>query len=99
MAVERPEMYLSVFLAAGLQADVWQTTYLHLLTGENPVLEWVRATALRPVLDALHGDEPATAALLSEVGAALREAYPPGPHGTVFPFRRTFAVGQLKGTA
>jgi trans-aconitate 2-methyltransferase len=25
----------------------------------------------------------------------LRKAYPPGPHGTVLPFRRIFVVAQL----
>lgn len=91
-AVERPERYLEVLADAGLDADVWQTTYLHLLQGDDAVLEWIKGTALRPVLDALAGDEEATQAFLAECGARLRTAYPAGPHGTLFPFRRTFAV-------
>jgi trans-aconitate 2-methyltransferase len=97
LAVERPETYLAALVAAGLRADVWQTTYLHLLAGPDPVLEWVQGTALRPGLDLLAGDERAAAELLAEVGAGLRQAYPPGPSGTVFPFRRTFAVGHAGG--
>jgi trans-aconitate 2-methyltransferase len=91
--VERPEAYLNALADLGLLVDVWQTTYLHLLEGEDPVLEWIKGTALRPVLDALDGDPGATADFLAECGDELRRAYPRGPHGTVFPFRRTFAIG------
>jgi trans-aconitate 2-methyltransferase len=91
--VESPEDYLDAMAAAGLTPDVWQTTYLHLLHGEDPVLEWVKGTALRPVLTALAEDEAATAEFLAECGALLRMAYPNSPNGVIFPFRRIFAVG------
>jgi trans-aconitate 2-methyltransferase len=93
--VERPHTYFDVLADSGLAADVWQTTYLHVLHGDDAVLEWIKGTALRPVLDALAGDEAATNAFLAECGAELRVAYPQTPHGTLFPFRRTFAVGHL----
>lgn len=93
VGVERPETYLTVLVEAGLEPDVWQTTYLHVLQGEDAVLEWIKGTALRPVLEALAGDDAATHAFLDECGAELRSAYPQTPHGTLFPFRRTFAVG------
>jgi trans-aconitate 2-methyltransferase len=96
-AVEPPHAYLDTLAAAGLQPDVWQTTYLHRLTGDDAVLEWVKGTALRPVLTALDGDDAATDAFLAECGERLREAYPSEPDGTtVFPFRRTFAVGSAR---
>jgi trans-aconitate 2-methyltransferase len=96
--VAEPDVYLAALVAAGLEPDVWQTTYLHVLQGDDPVLNWVKGTALRPVLTALEGDQAATAEFLSECGAALADAYPPGPAGTVFPFRRTFAVGRARAT-
>ena len=43
-AVLEPAGYLDVLTAAGLAADVWETTYLHVLTGADPVLGWVRST-------------------------------------------------------
>lgn len=92
-AVERPETYLNTLADLGLVPDVWQTTYLHVLEGEDPVLEWIKGTALRPVLDTLAGDPGATAEFLAECGLELRSAYPASPHGTVFAFRRTFAIG------
>ncbi|MEU8889454.1 trans-aconitate 2-methyltransferase [Streptomyces sp. NPDC048442] len=91
-AVLAPADYLSLLTSLGCAADVWETTYLQLLTGEDPVLDWVKGTALRPVLTALADDEEAAAAFTAEYATALREAYPPGPAGTVFPFRRIFAV-------
>jgi trans-aconitate 2-methyltransferase len=97
--VAEPADYLAVLDAAGLEPDVWQTTYLHVLHGEDPVLNWVKGTALRPVLTTLEGDAAATAEFLAECGAALRAAYPSGAAGTVFPFRRTFAVGHTRAAA
>jgi trans-aconitate 2-methyltransferase len=91
--VAEPADYLAALAAAGLEPDVWQTTYLHLLQGEDPVLNWVKGTALRPALTALADDPAASEAFLAECGTTLRQAYPASNAGTVFPFRRTFAVG------
>ena len=91
-AVLEPAGYLDVLADAGLAADAWETTYLHVLTGADPVLGWVRSTVLRPVLARLPEDDAAR--LAAEYAAALREAYPPRSDGTtVLPFRRVFAVG------
>ena len=90
-SVERPERYLQALVAAGLDSDVWQTEYLHVLPGDDAVLGWVRGTALRPVLSILDADEQAE--FVSSYAEALRAAYPKQGFGTVFPFRRTFAVG------
>jgi trans-aconitate 2-methyltransferase len=95
-AVLDPAGYFDVLTGAGLDADVWETTYLHVLTGEDPVLGWVRSTALRPVLARLGEDD--AAALTAEYAAALRAAYPRRADGTtVLPFRRVFAVGRRPG--
>jgi len=88
--VERPERYLTALVDAGLDADVWQTSYLHVLQGDDAVLEWVKGTALRPVLSLLEGTERDE--FVADYAAALRDAYPKQEFGTVFPFRRTFAV-------
>lgn len=97
-AVLDPADYLSRLTALDdcADADVWETTYLHLLPGRDPVLDWVKGTGLRPILTALADDPPARDAFLTAYAALLREAYPPGPHGTVLPFRRIFAVARKK---
>lgn len=78
-------------LGNGRRVDVWTIEYLHVLTGSDPVLDWVRGSGLRPVLDRL--DEKEGAEFAAEYAAALRDAYPPEPDGTtLFPFRRLFFV-------
>jgi trans-aconitate 2-methyltransferase len=74
----------------GYEVDAWETSYVHILRGENPVVEWAKGTTLRPVLAAL--DDEQAAAFLAEYGERLRAAYHPGPFGTFFPFRRVFTV-------
>ncbi|MEU6124978.1 trans-aconitate 2-methyltransferase [Streptomyces sp. NPDC047123] len=96
-AVLAPGDYLARLVDLGCAADVWETTYLHLLTGEDPVLDWVKGTGLRPVLTALADDPAATEAFLTTYRDLLREAYPATAHGTVFPFRRIFAVAVKDG--
>ena len=90
-SVGEPADYLHILLDAGYSADAWETTYQQVLPGRDAVLEWVRGTALRPVLAALSADDAAE--FEAEYAAALREAYPQTAHGTVYPFRRIFAVG------
>lgn len=85
-----PSGYLDLLTRAGCVVDAWETTYLHVLQGADPVLEWLKGTALRPVLAALvPGD---AAEFTAELRARLRVAYPARPYGTVFPFRRAFVV-------
>ncbi|MFD3352580.1 trans-aconitate 2-methyltransferase [Streptomyces fradiae] len=86
--------YLERLADLGCAADVWETVYAQLLQGEDPVLDWTKGTALRPVLTALGEDAEAVAEFLSHYRDLLRKAYPPGPHGTVYPYRRVFAVGR-----
>ncbi|WP_375484656.1 trans-aconitate 2-methyltransferase [uncultured Jatrophihabitans sp.] len=88
--VGSPASYASVLLDSGLSVQAWETTYLHVLPGPDPVVEWLRGTGLRPVLAALPPDDAEE--FTAQLAARLREAYPPGPHGTMFPFRRLFVV-------
>ncbi|HEY0247618.1 MAG TPA: methyltransferase domain-containing protein [Gryllotalpicola sp.] len=79
--------YLELAFAAGLAVEGWETSYHHVLPGEDPVLEWVAGTRLRPFVAALGDEAPA---FVEEYRQALRAAFPPGPAGTVFPFHRIF---------
>jgi trans-aconitate 2-methyltransferase len=94
--IATPAEYLAAFAGLGLEPDVWETTYQHILDPggrqRSPVLEWVRGTGLRPALDVLT-DEDERDAFLEEYTRALDEAYPREPHGVVLGFRRIFAVG------
>jgi len=85
-----PAEYAELLAGTGCEVDAWETTYVHILEGDDPVLEWYKGTGLRPVLAALDVDQAAD--FLAEYGGRLGEAYPPSSFGTVFPFRRVFTV-------
>lgn len=84
--------YLTALQDLGLEVDAWETTYLHVLHGVDPVFEWVSGTSARPVLQAL--PEPLREQFADEFKARLRKAYPDTGHGVALPFRRIFAVGR-----
>jgi trans-aconitate 2-methyltransferase len=98
-ATPGPAVYLSALLATGAKADIWETTYLHILDGPDAVLEWVRGSALRPFLTALEAadaGEQEVAEFEGAYAAALRAAYPRDAEGrTIFPFRRVFGVATV----
>ncbi len=81
---------------AGADVEAWTTTYLHRLTGPDPVLAWMSGTGLRPVLTTLEADPAAAQEFLEAYRAMLREAYPPDRAGaTPMPFRRLFVVARV----
>lgn len=88
-----PSDYLGVLAAAGCEdIDVWETTYLYLLQGTDPVFEWVKGTAARPYLQALaEADRPGFEAAYRD---RLRQVYPTQSFGTVLPYRRIFAIAR-----
>jgi trans-aconitate 2-methyltransferase len=70
--------------------EAWETTYIHVLAGENPVLEWYKGTALRPLLSQL--DEQAREAFLNQLSTRLKAAYPARAGITLLPFPRIFFI-------
>ena len=92
--VHPPSHYADLLLDAGCKVDVWETTYLHQLSGAHPVLDWITGTALLPVSERL--DEHDYEQFRHELIPILAEAYPARPDGTTFfPFRRVFFVAQV----
>ncbi|MFX4272725.1 methyltransferase domain-containing protein [Propionibacteriaceae bacterium Y1685] len=85
-----PQSLLAQFADAGWEVDAWTTVYQQILPGEDPVLRWISGTGARPILQAL--PEPLRTEFTTEYAAALRDAYPQRPYGTVLPFERTFCV-------
>ena len=88
-----PADYLEVLLGLGCEVDAWETTYLHLLTGDDPVFTWVSGTGARPTLQALSPELRVD--FEREFRERLAAAYPSGPYGVVLPFRRIFAVARV----
>jgi len=77
--VGEPETYCN-WLPAAASVEIWETTYHHVLDGENPVAEWVRGTTLSPLLAAL--DPKDTDAFFAECARRLGRAYPQRVDGT-----------------
>lgn len=71
--------------------DVWRTIYLHPLADHAAVVEWFKASALRPFLAPLTDSEKA--AFLQAYQARITQAYPALADGTVLlPFPRLFII-------
>lgn len=87
--------YLRALTDLGCTVDAWETTYLHVLTGEDPVFTWISATGARPTLQALEPAPDLRASYEEELKRRLRAAYPATGHGVVMPFRRVFVVARV----
>ena len=84
-----PGEYYDLLRPLVASLDIWQTIYLHVLSGEDAVVQWASGSSLRPFLDLLPADmhTPFKAAYAE----ALRPHYPRRSDGaTLLPFRRLF---------
>ena len=71
--------------------DLWRTTYVHPMDGAAAIVEWVKATGLRPFIDPLTDDE--RAAFLEYYETAIAQAYPGQAEGkSLLRFPRLFIV-------
>jgi trans-aconitate 2-methyltransferase len=93
-SLEDVDAYYRILAPAARRLDIWQTEYLHILEGDNPVVAWTRGTALRPYLDAL--DEPERSQFLAAYEKRVAAAYPKQADGkTLLPFRRLFFIARI----
>ncbi|KWX21748.1 trans-aconitate methyltransferase [Mycolicibacterium wolinskyi] len=93
--VDTPVEYAGLLTDAGCVVDAWETTYVHQLTGETPVLDWITGTALTQVKSRL--TEEAWQDYRQAIIPLLAAAYPARPDGTTFfPFRRVFVVARVE---
>lgn len=73
------------------RVDIWETEYLHVLEGKNPVAAWTKGTLLRPFLSALTGEQ--CQRFETEYRRRILKAYPPDVDDkTVFLFKRLFIL-------
>ena len=87
--------YYDLLAPGASSLDIWETEYLQRLEGDDPILEWVEATGLRPILNGLDGAERER--FIEVYRERLRAAYPrrAGSH-TLYPFRRLFMVAMRR---
>lgn len=93
--VAEPDFYYGL-LAPRAAVDIWETEYLHVLEGVDPVKEWLKGSWLAQFLAAL--DEPQRGEFEATYARLVAEAYPRRPDGhTLLPFRRLFIVASVGG--
>ncbi|MBD8214884.1 trans-aconitate 2-methyltransferase [Erwinia persicina] len=87
------EQYYDLLTAAGCRVDIWRTTYYHVMPSPQAIVDWLRATGLRPYLAAL--DEAEQALWLTEYLAEITLAYPRRQDGNLLlAFPRLFMVAE-----
>lgn len=87
------ETYYDLLAPEAASIDIWLTTYHHPLASPAEIVDWVRATGLRPFIDPLSDEQ--RAAFLAEYGARIAEAYPARADGKrLLAFPRLFIVAR-----
>jgi trans-aconitate 2-methyltransferase len=89
--VAAPAVYYDLLAPRTTRVEIWETEYLHVLDGDNPVVEWTRGSALKPLLDVLAPPDRDT--FLADYATRIAAAYPRRSDGrTLLPFRRLFIL-------
>lgn len=85
------ESYYNRLAPKSARIDLWRTTYYHVMTGPDAIVDWVRGTGLRPYLDRV--PEEMRADFLADYTARIAGAYPERTDGRVLlAFPRLFIV-------
>jgi trans-aconitate 2-methyltransferase len=89
-----PEFYYDLLKPRVAELDIWETEYLQVLQGSDPVAEWTRGTWRRPLLAAL--DDTECRLFEAEYRKRIAAIYAPRRDGnTLYPFRRLFIVARV----
>ena len=91
--VEDLDVYYDALSTAADHLDIWETVYVQALEGDNAAAEWLKGSALKPLLDVLDEDEAQD--FFAAYSALTQKAYPKRADGkTLYPFRRVFIVAK-----
>jgi trans-aconitate 2-methyltransferase len=89
--VNEAPFYYDVLAPLAARVELWETQYVHVLESSDAVVEWVKGTGLRPMLDAIDPEERPL--FEARYRAEIARRYRPRADGKVlFPFRRLFVV-------
>ncbi len=87
--VREPGFYYDVLRPLCAHVDLWETSYVHVLDGQDAIIEWYKGTGMRPYLEPL--DPAEREQFIDRCREQLLRAYPKQPDGRVlFPFPRIF---------
>ncbi|MEI9939542.1 MAG: trans-aconitate 2-methyltransferase [Pseudomonadota bacterium] len=87
------DTYYDLLAGAAKTVDIWRTAYHHPMGSPADIVDWVRATGLRPFVDPL--PDMQRAAFLAEYERRIAEAYPARKDGKrLLAFPRLFIVAR-----
>lgn len=91
-----PDTYYDLLAPSAASVDIWRTTYRHPLASPADIVDWVRATGLRPFIEPL--PDAQRAAFLLEYERRIDQAYPARADGKrLLAFPRLFVVARRNG--
>ncbi len=84
-----PDKYYDILSKCSSGFHIWETVYYHTMKSHEQLVDWVRATRLRPYLEVLRDEEKA--AFEAQILEKVRSAYPFTENGSIIlRFRRLF---------
>lgn len=94
-AVGPPEEYWRLLSPHCASLTLWETEYMHVLSGENPVTEFAKGSGLKQLLDKLQ--EPMRTDFEAAYRKRIVDHYPREADGhTLFKMRRLFILAQAR---
>ena len=91
--VEELSFYYDLLTPIVSNLDLWETVYIQKLEGKNAVAEWLKGSALKPLLDSLNYEDAKS--FFNAYSSCTQKAYPQRTDGiTLYPFRRVFIVAK-----
>jgi trans-aconitate 2-methyltransferase len=93
LALRPPSYYYDLLAPLTTTTDLWETKYFHEMRGTDEIIDWFRATGIRPFLAALAAPIEREQ-FLAQLHTQYRQAFPVRSNGKVLmPFRRFFFIG------
>ncbi|UQS15451.1 methyltransferase domain-containing protein [Pseudomonas sp. HS6] len=88
------EGYYRLLAPLTTSLDIWETEQLQVVDGKSPIYDWVKVSALRPVMQGLTSEEQAR--FIYHYLMRVQAHYPQEDDGhTLFPFKRIFIVAKV----
>ncbi len=85
--------YYDLLARSGARVEIWRTAYHHPLSSPSAIVDWLKATGLRPFLEPL--SDELKARFLVEYESKIARAYPAQVDGrSLLAFPRLFIVAQ-----